>query len=303
MKRNLKTMGLGILTATVLCMNLTGCSVMNQAGSNAGITTQAKQETQAKQNTAKTPDTPETPGNPETPESPELKKPDPLMQDGNRMIFVGNSHTYVNDLPGLFQGLTEAAGHTIEVFECSEGAYYLKMFADPEDEMGTVLAEALENESWDFVVLQENTNGAMSADKEMKEPSRKLDTLIKEAGGQTVLLMTWAPKDGAAFYSHEKLQDLIADGYYSVAGDLNAPFIPGGIAFTAAMEAAPEIELWGDDGQHASPAGTYLAACTTYAVLFQETPVGIPFYGEVTEAEAQKLQQIAADLILGSSGS
>ena len=289
MKRNLKTMGLGILTAVVLCMNLTGCSASSQAGSSGGTTTQTQQES------AKTPKTtasPETPG---------FKKPDPLLQDGGRMIFVGNSHTYVNDLPGLFHGLAEAAGHTIEVYECSEGSYYLKMFADPTDTMGSVLTEALKNESWDFVVLQENTNGAINADKEMKEPARKLDALIKGAGGQTVLLMTWAPKDGAAFYSHEKVQDMIAEGYYSIAGDLNAPLIPGGIAFTAAMEEAPEIELWGDDGQHATPAGTYLAACTAYAVLFQETPVGIPFYGEVAEAEAQKLQQIAEDLILGSS--
>lgn len=299
MKRNFKTIGSKFLTAMALCISLTGCSVMNQVSGDGAITTQAKQETQAQQGTAKTPGTPETPVPPGTPETPGSKKPDPLMQDGNRMIFVGNSHTYVNDLPGLFHALTAAAGHTIDVYECSEGAYYLKMFADSEDEMGSVLVEALENESWDFVILQENTNGAISADKEMKEPVRKLDTLIKGAGGQTVLLMTWAPKDGASFFSHQKVQDMIAEGYYSIASDLDAPLIPGGIAFTAAMEEVPEIELWGDDGQHASPAGTYLAACTTYAVLLQETPVGIPFYGEVTEAEAQKLQQIAADLVLG----
>ena len=72
----------------------------------------------------------------------------------------------------------------------SEGSYYLEMFANPEDEMGAVLTEALEVQPWDFVILQENTSAAISPEKEMLPYARELDKMIKNAGGQTAFLMT-----------------------------------------------------------------------------------------------------------------
>lgn len=34
--------------------------------------------------------------------------------------------------------------------------------------------------------------------------------------------------------------------------------------------------LFLDDGSHPSPAGTYLAACTFYAAIFNANPAGLP---------------------------
>ena len=228
------------------------------------------------------------------------KIPDPVVKDGDKILFVGNSHTYTNDLPGMFFEMAQAGGHGVDVYDLTEGSYTLQRFSDPEDELGEILTEALQSETWDFVVLQENTNAAVAfnAKKDMYPYARKLDEMIKAAGGQTAFLMTWAPEEGAGAFSREMVQGQLAAGYRTIAEELDALLIPGGEVFAKALEQDEELQLWGEDGQHPSVEGTYLAACTAYALLFQETPVGNPYLADLDQDKAQELQGMAQAFIL-----
>ncbi len=228
------------------------------------------------------------------------KIPDPVVKDGDKILFVGNSHTYTNDLPGMFFEMAQAGGHGVDVYGLTEGSYTLQLFSDPEDELGEILTDALQSEPWDFVVLQENTNAAVAfnAKKDMYPYARKLDEMIKAAGGQTAFLMTWAPEEGAGAFSREMVQGQLAAGYRTIAEELDALLIPGGEVFAKALEQDEELQLWGEDGQHPSVEGTYLAACTAYALLFQETPVGNPYLADLDQDKAQELQGMAQAFIL-----
>ena len=228
------------------------------------------------------------------------KIPDPVVKDGEKILFVGNSHTYTNDLPGMFFEMAQAGGHGVDVYDLTEGSYTLQRFSDPEDELGEILTDALQSEPWDFVVLQENTNAAVAfnAKKDMYPYARKLDEMIKAAGGQTAFLMTWAPEEGAGAFSREMVQGQLAAGYRTIAEELDALLIPGGEVFAKALEQDEELQLWGEDGQHPSVEGTYLAACTAYALLFQETPVGNPYLADLDQDKAQELQGMAQAFIL-----
>ena len=228
------------------------------------------------------------------------KIPDPVVKDGDKILFVGNSHTYTNDLPGMFFEMAQAGGHGVDVYDLTEGSYTLQRFSDPEDELGEILTDALQSEPWDFVVLQENTNAAVAfnAKKDMYPYARKLDEMIKAAGGQTAFLMTWAPEEGAGAFSREMVQGQLAAGYRTIAEELDALLIPGGEVFAKAFEQDEELQLWGEDGQHPSVEGTYLAACTAYALLFQETPVGNPYLADLDQDKAQELQGMAQAFIL-----
>lgn len=228
------------------------------------------------------------------------KIPDPVVKDGDKILFVGNSHTYTNDLPGMFFEMAQAGGHGVDVYDLTEGSYTLQRFSDPEDELGEILTDALQSEPWDFVVLQENTNAAVAfnAKKDMYPYARKLDEMIKAAGGQTAFLMTWAPEEGAGAFSREMVQGQLAAGYRTIAEELDALLIPGGEVFAKALEQNEELQLWGEDGQHPSVEGTYLAACTAYALLFQETPVGNPYLADLDQDKAQELQGMAQAFIL-----
>ena len=69
----------------------------------------------------------------------------------------------------------------------------------------------------------------------------------------------------------EEQQDVLDDAFSRVASETDARFVPVGAAWQLARARHPEIELYAEDGGHASPAGTYLAACVFCAVL---TPAG-----------------------------
>lgn len=233
-----------------------------------------------------------------------LKAPDPAPGDTPKVLFVGNSHTFTNDLPGMFYDLASALGHETDVYDLTEGYYTLENFADLEDDLGALLDQALAAETWDYVVLQENTGNAVSptADEDMFPYARTLDKKIKAAGGQTAFLMTWSPKNGVESgvlkLDRKSVQTMLAENYIAIADELDDLLIPAGVAFMRCAEQYPEIELWDEDEQHPSLAGTYLAACTAYALFFQESPEGCSFTSDLDADTALKLQGVAAGLVL-----
>ena len=85
----------------------------------------------------------------------------------------------------------------------------------------------------------------------------------------------------------------------TIADELDALLAPAGIGFMRCAQEYPDIELWDTDKQHPSLAGSYLAACILYSVIYQESPENCPYISELDQDVASKLQSIAADLVLG----
>ena len=172
------------------------------------------------------------------------------------------------------------------------------------DDKGGALLDKTLTKQWDIVVLQENSQEALSetADEDMFPYARILDEKIRAMGGQTAFFMTWAPrdglKDGMKKKSREELQQIMAANYMEIAAELDSLIIPAGISFMRCAELYPGIELWDNDRRHPSPEGSYLAACTAYALLYQESPENCSYIATLEEDVAQKLQEVAADLIL-----
>jgi len=69
--------------------------------------------------------------------------------------------------------------------------------------------------------------------------------------------------------------------------------IPAGLAFARARERQPELDLYAPDKRHPSLAGTYLAACTTYAALTGKSPVGNSYVAGLDAQAAKFLQEVA----------
>lgn len=230
----------------------------------------------------------------------EWKAPNPAVGKKPKILFVGNSHTYYNNLSTMFVNIIQAFGHKSSVRELSSGYYTLKQFADVENQGGKLLDKTLTEQSWDFVILQEHTTSSLPsvAEEEMFPPSRVLDEKIKNSGGQTAFLMTWTPKKGIKGQKPEQVQSDIASTYMTIAEELDDLVIPAGVSFMRCVDLYPEIELWDPDGQHPSPEGSYLTACTIYAVIFQESPENCTYTGDLDKELALKLQTVAAETVL-----
>ena len=182
------------------------------------------------------------------------------------VLFIGNSLTYFNDLPGLFTELAAAAG---------ESRPFVRAVTAPgvslEDQWNAGDArKAIEVGGWDYVVLQQGPSASPEGTLLLRTYSRRFAEIIRAGGARPVLYMVWP--------SVARRQDFdgVALSYRDAARDVHGVLCPAGEAWRAAWKRDPKLELYSPDGLHPTPAGSYLAALTFFAVLYGRSPVGLP---------------------------
>ena len=217
-----------------------------------------------------------------------------------RVVFVGNSHSSHNAMTVEIAELARAAGQ-----RPLYGALLLRNGARFQDHLqrGRV-TEVLAQARWDVLVLQEQQQwasfNASQRAREMIAPARVFDLAAEGAGARTVVMATWARRDGDL---HNRPDDSFAAmharlmvGYRELRDELGATLAPVAVAWKRAHEQRPELPLWADDGMHPAPGGSYLAACVLYQVLYGKPALGIPYAGGLEATDAQFLQSVAASV-------
>lgn len=221
--------------------------------------------------------------------------------DTLHVLFIGNSHTYVNDLPGLFSGLSESGGKPVRTDASTFGGYSL------EDHTNTqATLDKIAQDSWSFVALQEQSvipTIRYWRYSSMYPASRLLDSLIQLQGARTAFYMTWGWKYGGQhsygdslspdFLDYFEMQESVRVAYEEIADELSATLVPVGTGFALARRTDSLVDLWQADYCHATLEGTYLGACVFYSVLHQASPVGLQFCGGLDSATARFCQEIA----------
>lgn len=178
-----------------------------------------------------------------------------------RTLFIGNSFTARNDVPGLIARLAESRGQTLINQSIIAGGASLRAHWNA-GQAETVICDGL----FDYVVLQEQSTLPVKNANRMHENVRLFHEVIRDAGSQTVLYMTWARQ-----HSPES-QQAITDAYTSIGNELDAIVVPVGKAWQRFLSGHDQPILFDKDGSHPSLAGSFLAACVFYATLFGDNP-------------------------------
>lgn len=216
-----------------------------------------------------------------------------------RVLFVGNSLTYVNDLPNTFSALASSGGHQVEVAMIAEGGAHLYDHAS-----ATNFLTMLTSSQWDYVVLQEQSQLPAIEYSRINDMYPAIRTLTKQAkdnNAQPILFQTWARQGGSpenGMPNYESMQYEVDQGYLRIANELNIPTAYVGLAWFRALKEHPQLQLWQEDGNHPTEQGTYLAACIFYVTLFHETPVGLKYHGNLAEDITSQLQDTANTLLV-----
>jgi hypothetical protein len=204
-----------------------------------------------------------------------------------RVLFVGNSFTYFNNsLHGHYRNLAAASDPG------GKAARFTKAMTISGEELANHeggLRQMLEVYEWDAVVLQGHSLEAVDEKRRpgLEAAAEKYAGLIRGEGAEPVIFMTWAYRDRPEMTG-------ILDSVYTALGDrLGMTVAPVGLAFAAAIETIPGVNLFDPDGFHPSRQGTYLAACVFYAVLRGESPIGNPYTAGLDEEPALELQRTA----------
>ena len=184
--------------------------------------------------------------------------------DALNILFVGNSLTYANDLPGMVAALVDSAGL---------GPVVVASVAFPDFGLQDHWAQGdarrqLERQGWDFVVMQQGPS-ATEGRPSLLEYAERFAVPIRAAQGVPALYMVW-PASTRSFD-----WDGVRDSYQMAADRAGGIFLPAGEAWRAAWERDATLALYSADGFHPSPLGTYLAALVVVERLTGRSALGL----------------------------
>ena len=139
-----------------------------------------------------------------------------------RILMLGNSFTYSNDMPNVLANLLGA-----EVVQHTQGNAKLADQLNNRIELGESTVASLETESWDYVVLQEMSSLPVTSKDTFLNSVEILCEEVRDSGAVPVLFATWAYKEGHEKYvelgiSYEEMASLLHYAYQEAADQNHA---------------------------------------------------------------------------------
>jgi hypothetical protein len=221
-------------------------------------------------------------------------------QDSLTILFIGNSYTYVNDLPSVTNSITTSLGDKLTFDSRTQGG---ASFAVHVGNASTYTS--IHSKPWDYVVIQGQS-------QELSFPTSQVNTdsepFIEQLAdsihaskycSQIFMFMTWGRQNGDpqwdSIATYNGMQERLTNTAERMADSINSSISPVGVAWKYVRDHYPAINLYNADQSHPSYEGTYLAGCVFYASLFRKPSLGATFIGSL-DATTAGILQAAADL-------
>lgn len=214
-------------------------------------------------------------------------------KDGRRVLFVGNSFTYSNDLPAIVEALAAATGQKPFVHESVVyGGYSLEDHWNDGQAMS-----AIGKGGWEIVVMQHGPS-AWDGRPTMYEYAPRFAKEIRRVGARPGFYMVW-PEKGRLGTD----LDRCSETYRTAAEMVDGLLFPGGEAWREAWKLDPDLPLYSFDELHPSKTGSYLVALVMYEQIYKKSPMGLPSELKlrggskisIPAKQAKLLQQAAAE--------
>jgi hypothetical protein len=227
-------------------------------------------------------------------------------QDSISVLFIGNSYTYVNDLPGTLGALAASLGKEITIDSKTNGGYtFQNHTTDP------LTYSKIHSKPWDVVVIQGQSQEPSFPDTQVDTQTLPYAVKLSDSiwannfCSNVMYYMTWGRQNGDPQWSEintfEKMNTRLYNAYMRMADSSDRAMVsPVGRVWSYVRANYPLINLYNADESHPSLEGTYLAACTFYTSLFRESPSGSDYHPGIGAGEAWVLQNAAAAVILDS---
>jgi hypothetical protein len=229
-----------------------------------------------------------------------------IAQQQLNVLFIGNSYTYANDLPGTLVQLAAAMGDQVNVDSKTNGGFTFQMQAqDP------VTYQKINAQAWDYVVIQGQSQEPSFPYQQVNTQSLPYAMQLADSVyanhscAQVNYFMTWGREVGDpqwdSINTFHKMNARLRDAYLRIADSSMASVSPVGAAWRYIRDTQPSIQLYVGDGSHPSVEGTYLAASVFYVSLFHKaiTP-NLAYTAGLDAVTAQHLVDAANLVVLDS---
>jgi PKD repeat protein len=223
-------------------------------------------------------------------------------QDTTRVLFIGNSITYFNNMPQTFEAIANSKGDTTAITMYAPGGTgFVNHATDP-----NVFAHFRQG-NWDYIVLQPGSNESPGysypIDQTLQRARVLQDSIYKYNPCVEVLFYeisygVWG-NSASDLVTYNNTMGLIRTNLTHLADSTQTFFAPVGEAFQAAWNQNQNNLLWGGFGDiHPNVKGSYIAACVFYTTIFQKPSRGTTVLNSLSALEADAYQQLADTTVL-----
>ncbi len=176
-----------------------------------------------------------------------------------KILFIGNSLTYTNNLPELVRHKAKLRGIIIRT----------KMIAFPnyaiEDHWNDGKAQKqIASKKYDFVIIQQGPSSQPDGKKMLIEYGEKYSALCRNNNAKLSYFMVWPSK---AYFNTFKG---VINNYREAAKINDAILCPVGEVWKDYFERTNNFDYYGSDGFHPTPKGSQVAADVIVEYLFSE---------------------------------
>lgn len=198
-----------------------------------------------------------------------------------KILFIGNSYTYFNELPETFEALARENGKECEALSVTKGGRHLYENLTG-DETAQELDKILYENKIDTLVLQEQSYFALVDEDRF---SSSIGALIEKVSPRrTLLYATWGRCEGEALlnergWTSSEMTDMLYSAYKRAGERYSCELVPVGLCFREITEHSYEPYLYHPDKSHPSRVGTCLSAVCHYAISYGEMPSSLSSLG------------------------
>jgi len=233
-------------------------------------------------------------------------------QDTTKILFIGNSFIFMNNLPQLFTGLTQNANITTFIGQHTPGGASVGDTAQGTSAHSNnpVVFNLIKSKKWDYVIVQDNQGrfalnyGVFSSSSNVIGGHLKIQdsVLANNPCANMIWFAGWGFQGPYPPYSNsgtEMIEKIFAN--YTYLNDTSYQIIaPIGPAWITAINNYSNVNLWAQDSAHPSLAGSYLTACVLYATIFKKDPTNLTYTGGLNPIDAHYYRSIAYSKVLDS---
>ena len=206
------------------------------------------------------------------------------------LLFMGNSHTSLNELPDMVAAMVRAAnpGRTVAAVEAPGWLFLGERSRD------AASLTLLRSRTWSYVVLQAQEYSTSGQFAYPTDGAEALVRMTREAHATPILFPEW-PRRGID--ESQRIYDL----HVSIAHKEPACVAPIPQAFDLAAARHPDLVLHAADGNHSSPTGAFLAALVIANTMTGFAPDRLPYLPQLAfaanEPTQQRLRIVAAETV------
>ena len=192
-----------------------------------------------------------------------------------KILFIGNSYTFFNDMPAMLEALAKENGNGIIQHSVTKGGRHLYENLADGDVYGEKIKELISENDYDVLILQEQSFFAITGYDQFIYGIKTLKDLV--GAKRTILYSTWGRKTGSTKLEElgltsEEMTEKLTKAYKSASNITSSEISPVGTAFLKISRAMPEIDLYKPDLSHPSYIGSAVGTICHYRTIFGKMP-------------------------------